>query len=181
MSQTLRVVDGDLFISPVSGRAEILDGPDKASQDIAEVLMTPLAQPTAEAPDPPPSPDLMIDLLNALDLPARDYGSELAFIDVPPQLSSALSKALIEKKVDEAIQRLRRLQQDDPLSTPDERIAGISKLVVVRVDTHSFAFFLEVALESSNFNPQRVILVSNRHQVSDGTFSVLKNQIQSQI
>lgn len=140
MSVTLRMKDGDLFISS-AGRAELVDGADKAAQDVAEVLMTPL------------------DSL-------RDYGSELASLNIPEPVSVIAGKALVSKKVDEAIQRLKRFQETDPFITDSEQIDKINKLVVQQIGTGQFIFWINLFLVNQSITGNQVLAVSLRHQES---------------
>lgn len=140
MSTTIRMFDGDILIDS-AGRAQSITGTDKAAQDIAEVLMTPL------------------DGL-------RDYGSELAGLNIPPIISVVAGKALISKKVDEAVQRLRRLQQQDPAVTNDELIESIDRLVIQQFNTGDFLFWVSVLTRDRSTTSQQVLSVSLRHQES---------------
>lgn len=140
MSKTIRMADGDIFINS-AGRSEEIEGPDKAAQDIAEVLMTPL------------------DSLRA-------YGSELAALSIPQPVSVFAGKALISKKVDEAIQRLKRLQEQDPYAGRDERIDKINRLVVEEIEARDFIFWANVLLQDKTVVGNRILAVSLRHQES---------------
>lgn len=134
------MADGDLFINS-AGRAETITGADKCAQDIGEDLLTPFDG-------------------------ARDYGSELATLDVPQPITAFAGKALIAKKVDEAIQRLKRLQQQDPAITPQEQIDKINKIVVDQISATDFVFWVSVFLQDSSVEASSVLAVSLRHQES---------------
>lgn len=140
MSTTLRMADGDLFINS-AGRAETVTGANKAAQDIAEVLLTPL------------------DGL-------RDYGSELQDLNVPEPVRIFAGRALISKKVDEAIQRLIRFQQRDTQSTADERISRINRLIVEQINASDFVFWVSTMLEDETVLTEQLLGVSLRHQES---------------
>lgn len=140
MSKTLRMADGDIYINS-AGRAEEIEGPDKTAQDLAEILMTPL------------------DSLRA-------YGSELADLNIPQPVSLFAGKALISKKVDEAVQRLKRLQEQDPYAGPDERIDKINRMVVEQIESRDFIFWVNVLLQDKNVVGDRILAVSLRHQES---------------
>lgn len=140
MSVTLRMADGDLFINS-AGRAEEVSGADKTAQDLAEVLMTPLD-------------------------PLRSYGSELADLSIPQPVSLFVGKALISKKVDEAIQRLKRMQERDPYAGPDERIDKINRLLVEEIESREFIFWVNVLLVDKTIIGNRILAVSLRHQES---------------
>ncbi len=134
------MADGDFFINS-AGRTELVDGADKAAQDLAEVLMTPLSR-------------------------ARAYGSELASLDIPEPVSAIVGKSLISKKVDEAVQRLKRLQELDPEITDTEQIEKIHKLVVEQIGTGQFIFWVSVLLVDQSIIGEQVLAVSLRHQES---------------
>ncbi len=140
MSTTIRMFNGDILIDS-AGRSQAISGPDKAAQDIAEILMTPL------------------DGL-------RDYGGELESLDIPPIISVFAGKALISKKVDEAIQRLKRFQERDPNITDDELIESINRLVVEQFETTDFLFWVSVLLRDQSVTSESILAVSLRHQES---------------
>ncbi len=95
----------------------------------------------------------------------RAYGSELTALDIPQPVTEFAGKALISKKVDEAIQRLRRLQDLDPAITQDERIDRINKLVVDQVASTDFVFWVSVVTADTAV-ADNVLAVSLRHQES---------------
>lgn len=144
--------DGDIFIDPNTGKSSLIDGPSKTSQDVAEVLMTPLRRQSQTGVSTPAA--------------RREYGSELANIDVPAPLSLMVGKGLISIKVSEAINRLKSFQLADPSSTSDERISKISKLVVEPLAPGEFAFWVVVEVESGLVASERVLTVSLRHKQS---------------
>lgn len=132
--------DGDIYLNS-AGRGETISGADKASQDIAEVLLTPL---------------------DAL----RDFGSELADLNVPEPVRVFAGRALISKKVDEAVQRLKRLQQTDTQSTADERIDKINRIIVEQINSTDFVFWVSLLLEDETVLSDQLLGVSLRHQES---------------
>jgi hypothetical protein len=132
--------DGDIYIN-TAGRAETIDGANKAAQDIAEVLLTPL---------------------DAL----RGFGSELANLNVPEPVRVFAGRSLIAKKVDEAIQRLKRLQGNDTESTRDERIDKINRIIVEQINSTDFVFWISVLLEDDTVLSDQLLGVSLRHQES---------------
>jgi len=132
--------DGDIFIS-TAGKSESVSGADKCVQDIAEALMTPLDS-------------------------ARDYGSELADLNIPEPVSVFAGKAIISRKIDEAIQRLKRLQELDPHAGSDERIDRINRLIVDRLNSTDFTFWVSVFLKDDSISTENMLAVSLRHQES---------------
>lgn len=153
MSTTLRMADGDIFINS-AGRAETVTGANKSSQDIAEVLLTPL------------------DGL-------RDYGSELQDLNVPEPVRVFAGRALISKKVDEAIQRLIRSQQRDTESTADERIDRINRLIVEQINGTDFVFWVSVLLEDDTVLTDQLLGVSLRHQESARFSRSIEEQVRA--
>ena len=139
MSKTIRMADGDVFVNS-AGRGENIEGADKAAQDSAEILMTPLND--------------------------ADYGSELNDLDVPAPVSVFAGKALISKKVDEAIQRLIRYQQRDATLTDQEAIDSINKMVIESMGSGSYVFWVSLLLKDQTVTADRIIAVSLRHQES---------------
>lgn len=151
MSTTLRMADGDIFINS-AGRAETIDGANKAAQDIAEILLTPL---------------------DAL----RDYGSELSDLNVPEPVRVFAGKSLISKKVDEAIQRLKRAQESDAESTADERISKVNRIIVDQINSTDFVFWVSVLLEDETVLSDQLLGVSLRHQESARFSETIHEQI----
>jgi phage baseplate assembly protein W len=151
MSTTIRMADGDLFINS-AGRGETIDGADKASQDIAEILLTPL---------------------DAL----RDFGSELSSLNVPEPVRVFAGRALISKKVDEAVQRLKRLQQNDTESTAEERIDRINRIIVDQIASTDFVFWVSVLLEDRTVLADQLLGVSLRHQESARFSRAIEEQV----
>lgn len=140
MGKTIRVADGDVFLNS-AGRTESIEGVDKSAQDLAEMLMTPYD-------------------------PERDYGSELADLDVPSSVSVFVGKSLIGKKVDEAVQRLKRMQEQDPYAGADEVIDRVQRLVIKEIQTGDYIFWVGVVTVSGKPIGDRVLAVSLRHQES---------------
>jgi hypothetical protein len=140
MSTTIRMADGDLFVD-TAGRTETVTDANKCAQDVAEVLLTPL------------------DGL-------RDYGSELASLNVPQPVSLLAGRALISKKVDEAVQRLKRSQERDPYVTDQEQIEKINRLIVNNINDTDFVFWVNVLLRDATVTSTQILAVSLRHQAS---------------
>ena len=122
MSKTIGVRNGDWDFDEY-GRMVQVQGPDKTSQDVAEVL------------------------LSDYD-PTRDYGIRIGAGYVPP----SGGEGIISMELTQAIARLQRLQQMDRASTPDERISAITKLTVNRVrdDVTSYDYNVAVRTEAGD-------------------------------
>jgi hypothetical protein len=153
MSTTIRMADGDIFINS-AGRAELIDGANKASQDIAETLLTPL---------------------DAL----RDFGSELADLNVPEPVRVFAGKALISKKVDEAVGRLQRAQETDTQSTAAERIKEVQRIVVKQINGTDFVFWVSVVQEDATIIADQLLGVSLRHQASARFSRSIQEQVRA--
>jgi hypothetical protein len=140
MGTTIRMMDGDIYLNS-AGRGEVLEGPSKCAQDKAEILMTPLDS-------------------------SRDYGSELAGLEIPEPVNLFVGKAIISRKVHEAIERLKRLQELDPYAGDDERIDTIDKLVVERFNSTDYMFWVSTILMDRSAKTENNLSVSLRHQES---------------
>jgi hypothetical protein len=149
MSTTLKVSNGDLFIDSVLGQPQLIAGVEKCSQDIACVLMTEYIQSTRHADSMP-----------------RAFGSELATLNTPVQYSGLIGRPMVQRKIQEAIQRLEDLQNKDPYITDDEKIKGITKLNVQQLSDGDFVYWLECEVQSGNTTPSVTNLtpVSLDHQ-----------------
>lgn len=153
MSTTIRMADGDIYINS-AGRAELVENADKAAQDIAETLLTPL---------------------DAL----RDYGSELADLNVPEPVRVFAGKALISKKVDEAVRRLQRAQSVDTRSTAAERIKEVQRIIVNQINGTDFVFWVSVVQEDDSIIADQLLGVSLRHQESARYSRSIEEQVRA--
>jgi len=133
MSSTLKVSNGDLYIDEVTGQPSLIDGVEKCSQDVAEVLMT----------------DLLQKNRSGLTF-RRSYGSELASLNTPTFFSGNFGKPLVGRKIQEAIQTLIEMQGLDSNVTDDERIDRIGRLAVEAIDASSYIYFVEVIVKSES-------------------------------
>ena len=137
MSTTLKISNGDIYIDPVLGQSQTVSGVTKCSQDIAAVLMTDLIQKNRSGQALP-----------------RAYGSELATLTTPAQYSGLIGRPMVQRKIQEAVQRLEDLQNQDPAVTADEKIKTISKLTVQQLGTGGdFIYWLEVQVSSGSTTP----------------------------
>lgn len=141
--------DGDIYINPENGKSELISGPTKTAQDVAEIIMTPLVTATGET--------------QRRGASRREYGSELETLELEPAVSALAGKGLVAIKVSEAINRLRALQQADPTSTADERIGRVAELVVEPLSLNDFAYWVNVEVESGPVAPEVVDRISLRH------------------
>jgi hypothetical protein len=126
MSITLKMVDGDLATDS-GGRYLNVVGAEKAAQDIAEVLMNNY--------DP--------------EFPPYWIGSSLFEIQAnPTEFNTFNAELSIRSSVEDAVARLQDLQDVDPFVDDEERITHIKRLEVIQIGDKSYAFFLEVRVDS---------------------------------
>jgi hypothetical protein len=120
--------DGDLATDS-GGRYLNIQGPEKAAQDLAEVLMNNY--------DP--------------EFPPYWIGSTLFEITANPTEFNTLNAEIsIRASVEDAVARLQDLQDVDPFVDDEELITDIHRLEVIRIGDKSYAFFLEVRVDSDD-------------------------------
>lgn len=152
------MADGDIAISDSTGKPQLISGAAKASQDLAEILLTPLV------------PD--VQNRSSVAFP-KDYGSELASLATPVQFGGLVGRPLVTAKISECVTRLQNLQKLNPQTTSDELIESISRLLVDAVNPTDFIFFLEVNLatgttvELSKLTPVKLDHLSVRSLIRD--------------
>lgn len=137
MATTFRMADGDIYFD-VNGRLSKVEGFDKLSQDLAEVLLT------------------------DLDL-GRDYGSELTSVTAGPVIN--VSETQVTSYVSDAVERLRTFQRSNPTTTIFEEIMSITQIQVFKNDQTEVTFGLEVTTSAgpsitstAAFSPRPVAL-----------------------
>jgi hypothetical protein len=114
MTKTFRMVDGDLHFD-INGRLEEIEGIQKLSQDVAEVLLTQLET-------------------------GRDFGSELHVVEADPAFN--ISEQQVASFVSDAVDRLQQLQRTNPNTTRAEEIAAIETIEVFKNDQTEILFGL---------------------------------------
>jgi hypothetical protein len=139
MSKTIAIQDGMFYFTPSGQLLEIEDSL-KGEQDFVEMYLTEY-------------------------IPEEDYGNELfslvgsgAGVLVSGGIDHAL-EAISSQKIKDVVSRLQALQQDDVYSTEDERIGGITRLLV-QTDPNSpsaILSFVELITESGD------IVLSDTH------------------
>lgn len=128
MSTTLKMADGDLATDS-GGRYLNVEGPEKAAQDLAEVLMNNY--------DP--------------EFPPYWIGSTLFEIAANPSEFNAFNAEIsIRASVEDAVARLQDLQDIDPFVEDEELITDIHRLEVIQIGDKTYAFFLEVRVDSDD-------------------------------
>jgi hypothetical protein len=120
MSFTLGIRDGD-FDFNVYGKPEFIEGQDKASQDLAEAVLS-----TYDS--------------------GRDYGCRAT----PGNVPSIAAKPFMSMELTLAVERLQSLQNADVASTATERISAITSLQVTqnRSDPTTLSYNLAASTEA---------------------------------
>lgn len=116
MASTFRMVDGDIFFD-VNGRLQTIEGFDKVSQDIAEVLLT----------------DFDVQ---------RAFGSELPLVASDPTFNVGEQQAA--SYISDSVERLRAIQRTNPTTTKEEEIAIVESIEVHKNDQTEILFGLAV-------------------------------------
>ena len=145
MTTTFRMVDGDLFFD-VNGRLDAIDGVEKLSQDLAEVLLT----------------EFDVD---------RDFGSELHTVETDPSFN--ISEQQVSSFVSDAVERVQNLQRSNENTTRDEEIASIDQIEVNKNNQTEILFGLAVSTTSGDVVASQAAIrakpVSLRHQLPPST------------
>jgi len=134
VSTTIKLAKGDIFVNS-AGHVETITSINKAAQDVS------------------------LALLQEFD-PVQDFGSELAELQTPQFSGLGGLRGLIGQKVQQAMDRLIRLQNlDRDIISAEERIDSIKNLRVIQLnDVLSFQFILEVVVESGDTALQAMLL-----------------------
>lgn len=127
MSKTLKMANGDLYLSEASGVAELLSGPSKVDQELFSLYST------------------VFD-------PDRNWGSDFDISRFNSVGSPAEFKALLYARLTEANSRIIAMQAQDPyLDVATEKIRSFSR-VEVYIDplTSAGIFFVVARVGDSN-------------------------------
>ena len=119
MSITLRMADGDIYLDSETGRAEIIDGPTKADQDLAECYLT----------------EFNVQ---------RRWGADLA-LEKLGDLTPATFKTMLFMRVTEANARMMEKQARDPNPTVGEMITGFTSVNIGYDPDTQAGYFVSVA------------------------------------
>ena len=114
------MADGDLFIDQETGRGELITGPTKADQDLADLY------------------------LSDYDI-VRDWGADLNLDRFGTVLSPFDFKTMLFMRLNQANERIVRKQSSDQNLTADETITGFSQVNVAFDQDTQNAYFLTVA------------------------------------
>lgn len=123
MAKTIKKEDGDILIQESNGRPYLISGTEKLTQDIADCLM------------------ITYD-------PSRDFGHELDKLflnDTRLSFLGVITSTYIKNRVEEAINRLKALQQSrqDQLNN-FEAIDTIRSVQVFQIKETEYAFVVDV-------------------------------------
>jgi hypothetical protein len=127
-----------MYIEKDSGRPFLIDGIDKCSQDIAEILYSKYD-------------------------PYRNYGNELNDLANTPIVSSEVLKNFITIKISDAVKRLQNLQEQDHFATNEETIYRIKDLIVENSKEDStYIFILRVSVKSVTAEITKILPISTK-------------------
>jgi hypothetical protein len=114
------MADGDFYIDEETGRGEVISGPDKADQDLADNYLT------------------------EYDV-ARNWGANLSLTSLGTNLTPREMKAMLFVQVSQANQRMLEKQSRDLYPTVGEMIVNFPRLEVAYDVDSQAVFFLTVA------------------------------------
>jgi hypothetical protein len=122
MSQTFKIINGQLDMNYSNGQPNTVTGNRKCAQDVGECLLQDF-------------------------LASQQYGSYLRkIVENPVPYSAGL---LLQYYISDAINLLSALQQQDPTITPDEQIADVAQILTTTLDGDgTTGFFVSVDTES---------------------------------
>jgi hypothetical protein len=120
MGITLKKSDGDLFISPETGRPEEISGPTKVDQELA---------------------DLYLSVYDAV----RNWGSSLSLDQLGNNSSIDQARTVVFLRLQQANDRILQKQAQDTTLTADERITQFSESDVLVDYLNQAIIFLSVA------------------------------------
>ena len=150
MSSTPYILNGDLYISADSGRIYLVDGVDKCSQDVAEILYTPYSTVTG-------------------------YGSDLIDVVNYPVMAKGAMQNFIKLKISEAIDRLKNMQREDPFSTIDERILNVRNLQLKYAGNSTYLFYLQLDVEDPTADVENILAIKMLHNSQVDVVDLLNN------
>lgn len=118
MSITLRKSNGDLYLDPETGRPEIITGPSKVDQELADLY------------------------LSKFD-PARNWGSSLSLSQLGSNNNSLeYARTVLFLRLQQANDRMLAKQSDDKELTSEEKITGFSMSeVLIDFENQAIIFF----------------------------------------
>jgi hypothetical protein len=145
MSITLKKQDGDLEHLSSNGGMYYIQGIEKLTQEVADVLMT------------------IYD-------PERGWGSQLntliGNVSKPGVIIDVIGQSLIQQAVDDAVDRLKQRQKETYLLTDIETV-DTSTVQVFTVDKTMYTFYLQVKPVSGPDQIPSAFSVHLRQQIPD--------------
>jgi len=144
MSRTILKENGDIYIDPSSGRTQLITGIRKLSQDVADAL---LVEYNSE----------------------RDFGQELTKVlssNSGASFLNVIHSAYIKSRVEEAISRLKAMQQSRPDQLNDyEAIDKINDLRVYSLNNTDYVFVVDVSPKAGPDQNPQTFTVKLAHQL----------------
>ena len=121
MSKTLKKANGDLVHQDSNGRMYYIEGIEKLTQEVADVLMT-------------------------IYVPERGWGFNLVSqigVVFKPNILNAIGESFIQQAVEKAVDRLKEKQKQTPLVSNYESVESAT-VQVFKLDNTSYTFYLQV-------------------------------------
>jgi len=146
MAKTLKKENGDLLIEESNGRLLYIEGIEKLTQEVADVLMTTY-------------------------VPSRGWGSTLTSLigaTFRPNILNAIGEAFIQKAVEEAIDRLKQKQKQTNLASNYEMVESAT-VQVFRLDSTSYTFYLQVSPVAGPDVSPTAFQIKLSHQIPTST------------
>ena len=118
MSITLRKSNGDLYLDPETGRPEIITGPSKVDQELADLYLSNFDS-------------------------ARNWGSSLSLAQLGSNNNSLeYARTILFLRLQQANDRMLSKQSEDKELTPEEKITGFSMSeVLIDFANQAIVFF----------------------------------------
>lgn len=149
MAKTLQKMDGDLVLSSSNGRYVWIDGIQKATQEVADALMSEYD-------------------------PERNWGSQLSSIEKLNGSKSGpaglINRGYIKTLVRDAIERLQLMQRKRPDQIDSyETIQSIGNVRVLQISRTGYVFFVDSQTAAGPDKLTSSFLVQARHQFLPGS------------
>jgi len=146
MAKTLKKENGDLKHLDSNGRMYYIDGIEKLTQEVADVLMT-------------------------VYVPERGWGSTITSLigsTFKPNILNAIGESFIQQAVEQAIDRLK-IKQNTTNLTNNYELVESATVQVLRLDSTSYTFYLEVSPIAGPDVVPTAFSIKLSQQIPDGT------------
>lgn len=140
MSETIRIVNGQIDMNPSTGQPNMVSGNRKCAQDLAECLLQDY-------------------------LASQQYGSYLRAV-VRNQIAFA-TELLVRYYISQAISQLESLQQIDPNITDDEQIQDIQTILITPNNDGVVGFFVSVSTVSGQSSMAGAAIPTQLNQLTE--------------